>query len=61
MGASADGKWDLSIQLPGQEPRRFVGLAVSSPKFKNLTWTGWCSMATQKTAFYLDNVQVKND
>jgi hypothetical protein len=61
VGASADGKWDLSIQLPGQEPRRLVGLAVSSPEFKNLTWTGWCSMATQKTAFYLDNVQVKND
>ena len=28
---------------------------------KNFTWAGWCSMATEKTVFYLDNVQVKNE
>ena len=59
VGTRANGKWELSLQLPGQEPRRFPDLAVSHPEFKNLTWTGWCSMATEKTAFYLDNVQVK--
>jgi hypothetical protein len=61
VGAQANGKWDLSVQLPSQEPRRFPGLAVGHPEFKNLTWTGWCSMATDKATFYLDNVQAKNE
>ncbi|MCY2992631.1 MAG: right-handed parallel beta-helix repeat-containing protein, partial [Planctomycetota bacterium] len=61
VGASTDGKWNLSVQLPGQEPRRFADLAAGSPEFKNFTWAGWCSMATEKTAFYLDNVQVKHE
>ncbi len=61
VGASTDGKWNLSVQLPGQEPRRFADLAAGSPEFRNFTWAGWCSMATEKTAFYLDNVQVKHE
>ena len=61
VGAAANGQWELTVQQPGQEPRRFPGLAVGNPEFKNLTWTGWCSMATDKTAFYLDNVQLKNE
>jgi hypothetical protein len=61
VGTSANGKWELSLQLPGQEPRRFPDLAVGNPEFRNLTWTGWCSMATDKSAFYLDNLHVKNE
>ena len=34
----ANGKWDLSVLLPGRDPQRFPGLAVGSPEFKNLTW-----------------------
>ena len=61
VGSNADGKWNLSVQLPGQEPRRFADLAVGNPEFKNFTWAGWCSMATDKAVFYLDNVQLKNE
>ena len=61
VGTAADGKWNLTVVLPGEQPRRFPDLAVASPEFKNFTWTGWCSMATDKTAFYLDNLQVKNE
>jgi hypothetical protein len=61
VGSDADGRWDLTIQLPGQDAQRFPGLAVGSPEFKNLTWTGWCSMATDKSAFYLDNVKVTRE
>jgi hypothetical protein len=61
VGRDADGKWDLTVQLPGRDPQRFPGLAVGSPEFQNLTWTGWCSMATEKTAFYLDNIQIRSE
>jgi hypothetical protein len=61
VGADADGKWALTVALPGESPRRFPDLAVASPEFKNFTWTGWCSMATDKTAFYLDNLRIKNE
>ena len=60
VGSDADGKWNLTVVLPGESPRRFPDLAVASPDFKNLTWVGWCSMATDKTAFGLDNLQVAN-
>jgi hypothetical protein len=58
VGADADGKWDLTVTLPGQEPKRFPGLSVGDPTFKNLTWVGWSSMATEKTVFYLDNIEL---
>jgi hypothetical protein len=61
VGTGADGKWALTVALPGESPRRFPDLAVASPEFKNFTWTGWCSMATDETAFYLDNLRVKNE
>ena len=53
VGAQADGKWNLSVQLSGQEPRRFANLAVGSTEFKNFTWAGWCSMATEKDGLLL--------
>jgi len=58
VGADMDGMWDLTIALPGQEPKRFPGLAVGDPTFRNLTWVGWSSMATEATVFYLDNVEI---
>ncbi len=61
VGTATDGKWDLTVVLPGEQPRRFPGLAVANPDFKNFTWIGWCSMATDKAAFYLDNLRVKNE
>lgn len=60
IGADGDGKWDLTVQLPDQTPRRFAGLDVGDASFKNLTWIGWCSMATDKTGFYLDNIHIEN-
>jgi len=60
VGTDTDGKWNLTVQLPGQQPQRFPDLAVGNPEFKNFTWAGWCRMATDTTAFYLDNIQIKN-
>jgi hypothetical protein len=61
VGKDADGTWTLVVSLPGQEPKRFTGLAFGNPEFRNLTWAGWSSMATDKRIFYLDHIQISND
>jgi hypothetical protein len=60
VGDAVDGRWELSVQIPGEAPRVFRNLAIPSPDFKNLTWIGWCSTAAEPTAFYLDNVGLEN-
>ena len=59
VGADVDGKWRLHLTLPGGQPHSFE--FDNGPGFKNLTWVGWSSSATDKTAFYLDNIQLRND
>jgi hypothetical protein len=61
VGDSADGRWDLIVRLPGQTPARFPNLPVANDSFKNLTWIGWCSMADEGTAFFLDNLRLTNE
>lgn len=57
----ADGRhtWTLRVGVPGQAPRAFVGLQGVDPRFKRLTWIGFTSMANEKTAFYLDNFDLR--
>jgi hypothetical protein len=58
--ASAKGTWDLKVALPGQEARTFTRLTNGSPDWQKLDWLGFCSMAGNKTVFYLDNIEVVN-
>ena len=60
IGKGRAGKWDLLVTLPGQPPRRFDGLANINPDFDALTWIGFISNATEKTVFYLDDVDLSN-
>jgi hypothetical protein len=60
-GADADGRWTLTVTLPGQEPRTFEGLETGSSSFKNLTWLGWVSNAGDVRVFYLDDIELEND
>ena len=55
----AAGTWDLSIRFPGQLPHHFTGLKNGTAKFKNFDWLGFISNAKHKTAFYLDNIELK--
>jgi len=48
------------VTLPGQRPKRFKGLNNGSKKFEKLTWVGFTSNATNKTVFYLDNLELTN-
>jgi len=54
------GTWNLTVTLPGQEPKTFQNLKNGSPKFDKLTWLGFISNATKKTTFYIDNLRLTN-
>lgn len=60
VGSDADGKWQLNVTLPGQAAQTFE-LPNLDQTFKNLTWVGWSSSATEKTTFYLDNIKLFNE
>ena len=60
LGSQSTGTWDLIVTLPGQEPQRFSGLKNGSPEWKTLTWLGFSSTATERTVFYLDNLELTN-
>jgi hypothetical protein len=46
--------------LPGEPPRAFTGLKDGSRAFEKLTWLGFTSNATDKTVFYVDNLEITN-
>ncbi len=60
LGNKNKGTWDLAVTIPGQSTRRFQGLQNGSSRFEKLTWVGFTSNATQKTIFYLDNLELIN-
>jgi len=60
LGPKATGTWDLRLTLPGQPPRDFKGLKTGSPAWKTLQWLGFSSTANDKTAFYLDNIDLSS-
>jgi hypothetical protein len=60
LGENNSHTWDLSVTLPGEAPKVFKGLKAGSTAFEKLTWLGFISNATDKTVFYLDNLEVAN-
>jgi hypothetical protein len=60
LGNKDEGTWDLTVTLPGQPSRRFEDLKNGTSKFEKLTWVGFTSNATNKTIFYLDNLELIN-
>jgi len=60
LGENNSHTWDLAVTLPGENPRVFKGLKAGSNAFEKLTWLGFVSNATDKTVFYLDNLEVTN-
>jgi len=60
LGGKSTGAWDLVVTLPGQTPTQFKGLANGSPEWKTLNWLGFSSTATEKTVFYLDDLELSN-
>jgi hypothetical protein len=60
LGEKATGKYDLAITAPGEKPQTFKELDCGTARFKTLTWVGFISLATSKTAFHLDNVKIQD-
>ena len=59
VGTDVTGTWRLVLSRPGQPPETFDRLANGNPDFGALTWLGFSSSATAKTAFYLDNLEIR--
>ena len=60
LGQRATGTWTLRVALADQTPRTFADLRCPSPKWRKLDWLGFCSTATQKSEFFLDNIHIRN-
>ncbi len=60
LGKGNRGTWNLTVTLPGQEPKRFENLKNGNTSFEELTWLGFVSNATTQTVFYLDNLKIDN-
>jgi len=58
LGKQSAGTYDLVLMLPGAKPQAFSKLPCGSDRFKRLEWLGFVSLATQQTAFYLDDVEL---
>jgi len=53
------GTYDLSVTLPGAEPRSFPRLPYPGANLKRLEWLGFVSLAQEKTVLYLDNIKLE--
>jgi hypothetical protein len=58
LGRQADGKYRLTVTLPGQKPQVFPDLSCPNSAFRSLRWLGFTSLATERVAFYLDNIRL---
>lgn len=58
VGKQSTGRWNLTVTRPGAEPQTFEDLPCASPKFRQLEWLGFISLATQKTVFEIDDLKM---
>ncbi len=59
LGMRSTGTYELTVTVPGQQPQKFTGIPTGTPEWKRLDWFGFISLATEKTVFYIDNVEVR--
>jgi hypothetical protein len=55
MSKAEGSRWALRVTPAGGNPRIFRNLPFVDPGCHKLTWIGFISNATRRTAFYLDN------
>jgi hypothetical protein len=58
MGKDTTGNWSMSITTQGEKPIVKAKLRLKSPDYNRLDWLGFCSTATDKTFWYLDNLSL---
>jgi hypothetical protein len=56
-----DGRtWSLTVTVSGRPTQVFSQLENGSADWRHLDWLGFVSVAAKSTAFYLDNLQFRN-
>jgi hypothetical protein len=60
LGKEKAGTWDLTVRLPGSEPKTSKGLKNAAGGFEHLTWLGFTSNATGESVYYVDNLVLEN-
>ncbi len=60
LGASAPNRWDLTVAAGDRRIGAWKDLPHGSDEFDRLEWLGFVSNATAGTAFYLDNLSLRN-
>src|SRR5579871_246738 len=58
VGPQQNGVWALEVHVPGDPLRRFTDLPLGSADFHNVTWIGFVSEATDRTVFFLDDIDL---
>jgi len=59
LGRKTDGKWTLTVTLPGKAPQTFKDLPFGKADFRKLRWIGVMSMAAEKAVYYLDDLALE--
>lgn len=60
LGEASKGFWTLKVTLPDGVEHVFADLLNGSKTWNTLEWLVFVSNATEKTAFYLDNLVIRN-
>jgi len=61
LGDAFKGKWHLSVTLPDGKAQTYDDLSVPAKEWNSLEWIVFTSDANVKTAFCLDNLNIKNE
>jgi len=61
VGQAAAPTYDLTVTLPGEDPRLFPGLPMVKPEFSRLDWLGIMSPGTAEAVFFIDDVRIINE
>ena len=59
LGRKTDGKWTLTVTLPGKAAQTFKDLPFGKADFRKLRWIGVMSMAAEKAVTYLDDLALE--
>ena len=59
LGKKAGGNFELTLRVPGEDPKTFNEVPCESEKFEKIEWLGFVSNANQQAVFYLDNLKLE--
>jgi hypothetical protein len=58
LGKQSTQTYTLTVEVPGDQPKRLTDLPLGNPQWRSLRWLGFISLADKKTVIYLDDVKL---